>query len=295
MVLTLRKRQDKSRKRSDQKDGGSSGSEAGIVGDDMQSDEEVHVEGGTAWRGPIDRGEMGGDDRECEHSDGIAEAAAAAALAAANQKYAVYMEPSPSCLPAWASGSLEQQNITSFGALQEEIAGLSFKLIDWDERTWTAQDRNVKNAAQLAVHDAASSKAAFLDDRAFRIEAAAHQRADLECATPSTCSSTHMSLMHRPDSFGRHARRVASARAPLRALLRDEQAAVKLELRFAEEMTLQCVPLPLGRRFFCPIVKCSTHLTFGFASTDSLRTHMALVHGSSLGECDFLCSCSALM
>jgi hypothetical protein len=85
-------------------------------------------------------------------------------------------------------------------------------------------------------------------------------------------------------SFGRHARRVATARMPVRALLRDEQAAVKLELRFAEEMTLQCVPLPLGRRFFCPIAKCSTHLTFGFACTESLRTHISLVHGTSLGE-----------
>jgi hypothetical protein len=288
MVLTLRKRQDKSRKRKDQKDGGSSGSEDGNVGDDMQSDEEVHVEGGTAWGGPIDRGDRG-DDRECEPSDGIAEAAAAAAFAAANQKYAVYMEPSPSCLPAWASGSLEQQNITSFGALQEEIAGLSFKLIDWDERTRTAQDKNIKNAAQLTVHDVASSKAALHDDRAFHIEAAAHQRTELEYATSSFCSSTHISLMHQPNSFDRHARRLASARAPVRALLKDEQAAVKLELRFAEEMTLQCVPLPLGRRFFCPIVKCSTHLTFGFACTDSLRTHMSLVHGTSLGEFDFFC------
>ncbi len=85
-------------------------------------------------------------------------------------------------------------------------------------------------------------------------------------------------------SAGRHARRVATARAPVRALLRDEQAAVRLELRFAEEMTLQCVPLPLGRRFFCPIARCSTHLTFGFASVDSLRTHISLAHGTSLGE-----------
>jgi hypothetical protein len=84
--------------------------------------------------------------------------------------------------------------------------------------------------------------------------------------------------------FCRHARRVAAARAPVRSLLRDEQAAVKVELRFAEEMTLQCVPLPLGRRFFCPIVKCCTHMTFGFASTDSLRTHVSLAHGTTLGE-----------
>jgi hypothetical protein len=69
----------------------------------------------------------------------------------------------------------------------------------------------------------------------------------------------------------------------VRALLREEQAAVGLELRFAEELTLQCVPLPLGRRYFCPISKCSTNMTFGFCSTDSLRTHVALAHGTSLG------------
>lgn len=94
--------------------------------------------------------------------------------------------------------------------------------------------------------------------------------------------------------FPRHARRVAAARAPVRSLMRDEQAAVKLELRFAEEMTLQCVPLPIGRRFFCPIVKCCTHMTFGFASVDSLRTHVALAHGTSLGKIETIYFCRVL-
>ena len=178
MVLTLRKRQDKSRKRKSQKDGGSSGSDAGNGGDDMQSDDEVHVEGGTAWAGTIDRNEV--DERECEHNDGVAEAAAAAASAAANEKHSVFMEPSPSCISKWSYGSLEQQNITSFGALQEEIAGLSFKLVDWDEATRTAQERSIKSMAQLSVHDAASSKAALPDDKAFHFEAAAQKRADIE-------------------------------------------------------------------------------------------------------------------
>jgi hypothetical protein len=89
--------------------------------------------------------------------------------------------------------------------------------------------------------------------------------------------------------FPRHARRVAAARAPVRSLMRDEQTAVKLELRFAEEMTLQCVPLPIGRRFFCPIVKCCTHMTFGFACAESLKTHVALAHGTSLGEITDIC------
>ncbi len=191
MVLTLRKRQDKKRKV--QSDCGSSSSEAGRGGDDMQSDEEVHVEGGTAWGGPIDLGERKGVDIECEPSDGMAEAAAAAASAASNQKYAVFMEPSPSCLPAWASASLEQHNITSFGALQEEIAGLSFKLIDWDECTRTSQEKILKNSAQLSVHDAASSKATLPDDRAFHVEAAAQKRADMECAIPSRHSFAHLS------------------------------------------------------------------------------------------------------
>jgi len=180
MVLTLRKRHDKIRKRKSPKDGGSSGSEAGIGGDDMQSDEEIHVEGGSGGGGPIDRIIRRGDESEGERSDGLAEAAAAAAAAASNEKYVVLMEPSPSCLPAWSSGSLEQQNITSFGALQEEIAGLSFKLVNWDEGTRTAQERSIKNMAQLSVHDAASSKAAFPDDKAFHVEAAAQKRADIE-------------------------------------------------------------------------------------------------------------------
>jgi hypothetical protein len=188
MVLTLRKRQDKNRKRKGQNDGGSSGSEAGNAGDDMQSDEELHIEGGTAGGGPIDRGGRRGDESECEPNDGMAQAAAAAAAAAeaaANEKYAVLMEPSPSCLPAWASGSLEQQNITSFGALQEEIAGLSFKLVDWDERSRLAQEKLVKSTAQLSVHETASLKSALPDDKSFHLEAAAQKRADIEYdATP---------------------------------------------------------------------------------------------------------------
>ena len=182
MVLTLRKRHDKIRKRKSHKDGGSSGSEAGIGGDDMQSDEEIHVEGGSGGGGPIDRIIRRGDESEGERSDGLAEAAAAAAAAAAasNEKYVVLMEPSPSCLPAWSSGSLEQQNITSFGSLQEEIAGLSFKLIEWDERARASQEKLVKNASQLSMHEAASSKAALPDDRAFHLEAAVHKRADIE-------------------------------------------------------------------------------------------------------------------
>jgi hypothetical protein len=182
MVLTLRKRLEKNKKRKCQKDGGSSGSEGGIGGDDMLSDEEIHIEGGSAGGGPIDRIMRRVDESEGERIDGMAEAAAAeaAAAAAANEKYAVLMEPSPSCLPAWSSGSLEQQNITSFGALQEEIAGLSFKLIEWDERTRALQEKLVRSASQLSVHEAASSKAALPDDKAFHLEAAAQKRADIE-------------------------------------------------------------------------------------------------------------------
>jgi hypothetical protein len=125
------------------------------------------------------------DDSEGEHSDGIAEAVAVAeaASAAANEKYSVLMEHSPSCLPAWASVSLEQQSITSFGALQEELAGLSFKLVDWDERTLLAQEKMFKLASQLSLHENASMNAPSPDDRAFHLEAAEQNRVDLECAT----------------------------------------------------------------------------------------------------------------
>jgi len=183
MVLTLRKRHDKNRKRKNSKESGSSGSECGVGGEDMQSEEEVVVEGGTGRGFGVDFGGREEAESESEHSDGSAAAAAAAAAsAAANEKYSVLIEPSPSLQPAWAHHSLEQHSMTSFAALQEEIAGLSFKLVDWEERARAAQDKILKCTSQLSAHEAASSQAALLDDRTFHREAAAQKRADLECA-----------------------------------------------------------------------------------------------------------------
>ncbi len=56
-----------------------------------------------------------------------------------------------------------------------------------------------------------------------------------------------------------------------------------------EEFFFQGLPLPQGRRFFCPVMSCPTHLLMGFGCVDSLCSHLNSMHQMNLKDLEARC------
>lgn len=75
----------------------------------------------------------------------------------------------------------------------------------------------------------------------------------------------------------------------------DDSESLAAELRLMEEFFFQGLPFPQGRRFFCPVTNCPTHLVMGFGCIDSLCSHLNSVHQTTLRDIEKLCGWSSVL
>lgn len=72
--------------------------------------------------------------------------------------------------------------------------------------------------------------------------------------------------------------------ADLRQGVDDDAESLTAELQLMEEFFFQGLPFPQGRRVFCPIPNCSTHLLLSFACAESLCCHLSTCHNLTLKD-----------
>ncbi len=72
--------------------------------------------------------------------------------------------------------------------------------------------------------------------------------------------------------------------ADLRQGVEDDAESLTAELQLMQEFFFQGLPFPQGRRVFCPIPNCSTHMVMGFSCTESLCCHLSSCHQTTLKD-----------
>ncbi len=96
------------------------------------------------------------------------------------------------------------------------------------------------------------------------------------------------------DDFSQYKMRI-DMQTDLRQGVDDDSESLAAELRLMEEFFFQGLPFPQGRRFFCPVTDCSTHLVMGFSCVDSLCSHMLSSHQMTLKDLEARCGWSSVI
>ena len=88
--------------------------------------------------------------------------------------------------------------------------------------------------------------------------------------------------------FDHHNKRI-EIETDLRQGVDDDSESLAAELQLMEEFFFHGLPLPQGRRFFCPVANCPTHMLMGFGCADSLCWHLSSVHHTTLQDFEARC------
>jgi len=175
-----------------------------------------------------------------------------------------------------------------FSCIQEELVHEGFRAVRLDDGVDSAP-------AMAARFDQALQDSQVSQDMS-------------SCAAPKRCASCHVQqtlerLQDGSDSdklfyqqlsqqlnadYEHHNKRV-EIETDVRQGVDDDCESLAAELQLMEQFFFHGLPLPQGRRFFCPVANCTTHMLMGFGCVDSLCSHLSSVHQTTLQHFEARC------